>query len=91
MTLNTEYMGLKLKNPILVAAGPWSRDRASIQRSIDAGAGAVVTETITLEANQNPSPRLYMGSAGQQGSHTTKSYFSRHPTPPIIPAHSLWQ
>ena len=58
MTLNTEYMGLKLKNPILVAAGPWSRDRASIQRSIDAGAGAVVTETITLEANQNPSPRL---------------------------------
>ena len=70
MTLNTEYMGLKLKNPILVAAGPWSRDRASIQRSIDAGAGAVVTETITLEANQNPSPRLYMGSTGQMFNTT---------------------
>ena len=27
----------------------------------------------------------------QQESLTTKSYFSRHPTPPIIPAHSLWQ
>ena len=70
MTLNTEYMGLKLKNPILVAAGPWSRDRASIQRSIDAGAGAVVTETITLEANQNPSPRLYMGGNGQMFNTT---------------------
>lgn len=56
MSLSTEYMGLKLKNPIVVAAGPWSRDGASIQRSIDAGASAVVTETITLEANQNPSP-----------------------------------
>lgn len=51
MSLSTEYMGLKLKNPIVVAAGPWSRDGASIQRSIDAGASAVVTETITLEAN----------------------------------------
>ena len=38
MSLSTEYMGLKLKNPIVVAAGPWSRDGASIQRSIDAGA-----------------------------------------------------
>ena len=47
MSLSTEYMGLKLKNPIVVAAGPWSRDGASIQRSIDAGASAVVTETIT--------------------------------------------
>ena len=45
MSLSTEYMGLKLKNPIVVAAGPWSRDGASIQRSIDAGASAVVTET----------------------------------------------
>lgn len=65
MSLNTEYMGLKLKNPIVAAAGPWSRDGASIQRSIDAGAGAVVTETITLEANQNPSPRLYLSGSGQ--------------------------
>lgn len=65
MSLSTEYMGLKLKNPIVVAAGPWSRDGASIQRSIDAGASAVVTETITLEANQNPSPRLYLSSSGQ--------------------------
>ena len=30
MSLSTEYMGLKLKNPIVVAAGPWSRDGASL-------------------------------------------------------------
>ena len=65
MSLSTEYMGLKLKNPIMIAAGPWSRDAASIQRSIDAGAGAVVTETITLDASQNPSPRLYLSDSGQ--------------------------
>lgn len=65
MTFGTEYMGLELKNPILVAAGPWSRDGAAIQRSIDAGAAAVVTETITLEAVQNPCPRLYLSPSGQ--------------------------
>ena len=65
MSFGTDYMGLSLKNPIIVAAGPWSRDGASIQRSIDAGASAVITETIRLEANQNPSPRLYLSPTGQ--------------------------
>lgn len=59
MTICTDFMGITLKNPIVVAAGPWSRDSASIQRSIDAGAGAVVTETITLEANPILHPRIY--------------------------------
>ena len=47
--LATEFAGLPLKNPIVVAAGPWSRNGAAIQKSIDAGAAVVVTETITLE------------------------------------------
>ncbi|SIQ94145.1 dihydroorotate dehydrogenase (fumarate) [Alkalispirochaeta americana] len=54
-----EIMGLQLKNPILVAAGPWARDGVSIQRCLDAGASAVITETVTLEANNNICPRLY--------------------------------
>jgi len=52
-------MGLQLKNPVIVAAGPWARDGASLQRCIDAGAGAVITETVTMEANANIYPRLY--------------------------------
>lgn len=66
MSLETEYAGLTLKNPILVAAGPWSRSGAAMQRAIDAGAAAVVTETITLEASRSPSPRLFLGPHPEQ-------------------------
>ena len=59
MILSTKFLGLNLKNPIIVAAGPWSRDSKSIQKSIDAGAGAVITETITLETGINIRPRLF--------------------------------
>lgn len=59
MSLSTKFLGLNLKNPIIVASGPWSRDAKSIQASIDAGAGAVITETITLETGTNIRPRLY--------------------------------
>lgn len=60
MLLSTNFLGLQLKNPIIVASGPWSRDARSIQKSIDEGAGAVITETITLEAGVNIRPRLFM-------------------------------
>ncbi len=53
-------MGLRLKNPVLAASGPWTRDAAAIQACIDAGAGAVITETITLEANERICPRLFL-------------------------------
>jgi len=51
---------LHLKNPIIIAAGPWARDKCSIQKCIDNGAAAVTTETITLEAHNNLSPHIYM-------------------------------
>lgn len=60
MSKSTQLMGLPLKNPILVAAGPWARDGASLQRCIDAGAAAVITETLTLEAHRNICPRIYL-------------------------------
>ena len=60
MSKSTQLMGLSLKNPILVAAGPWARDGASLQRCIDAGAAAVITETLTLEAHRNICPRIYL-------------------------------
>ncbi len=55
-----DLMGIPLKNPVITAAGPWARDGKSIQRCIDAGAGAVITETITLEAKQRVSPRVFV-------------------------------
>lgn len=60
MSKPINLMGLNLKNPVITAAGPWARDGKSIQRCIDAGAGAVITETITLEAKQRVSPRLFV-------------------------------
>ena len=41
--MNTTFVGLKLKNPIILSAGPWSRDGLSIKRALEAGAGAVIT------------------------------------------------
>lgn len=57
MSKAIEFMGMQLKNPILVGAGPWSRNGEAMQRSIDAGAAAVCTKTITLEATPRVCPR----------------------------------
>lgn len=70
-----EIMGVQLKNPLVVAAGPWARDGASIQRCFDAGAGAVITETVTLEAHNNICPRLYFRDGG---TFNTKLYSHLH-------------
>ena len=59
MSLSVNFMGLSLKNPIIAAAGPWCRDAAAMQKAIDAGAAAVVTETITLEKSHMVSPRIF--------------------------------
>ena len=59
MAKAVSFMGLRLKSPVIAAAGPWSRDHAAIQRAIDAGAAAVVTETITLEGSGTIYPRIY--------------------------------
>ena len=59
MAKAVSFMGLRLKSPVIAAAGPWSRDHAAIQRAIDAGAAAVVTETITLEGSGMIYPRIY--------------------------------
>lgn len=76
MDLSVNLGGLHLKNPVMVAAGPWARNAASIQRCVEAGAGAVITETISLEANGNLSPRIYVGAEGQL--FNTKLYSDIH-------------
>ena len=54
MDMSTEYMGLKLSNPIVPSSSPLSHSVDSIRRLEDAGAGAVVMyslfeEQITLD------------------------------------------
>ncbi len=49
MDLSTTYLGKKLKNPLVPSASPLSRDEASIKLMEDAGAGAVVLESLFEE------------------------------------------
>ena len=55
--LTTTYLGLKLKNPLVVSASPLTEDIDNIRRMEDAGAAAVVMhslfeEQITLERHE---------------------------------------
>ena len=58
MSISVEFMGLKLKSPIIAASGPWNRDSISMKKALACGAGAVVTETIVNEVRKNVRPRL---------------------------------
>jgi dihydroorotate dehydrogenase/Pyruvate/2-oxoacid:ferredoxin oxidoreductase delta subunit len=50
--LSVEICGLKLRNPILTAAGPAMHDASALLAAAENGAGGLVTNTIT----RNPSP-----------------------------------
>lgn len=55
--LATKYLGLELKSPIVVSAGPLCKEIGNIKKMEDAGAGAVVLhslfeEQINLESNE---------------------------------------
>jgi dihydroorotate dehydrogenase (NAD+) catalytic subunit len=47
--LSVELAGIKLRNPLISASGPWGKDAETIKRTAQGGAGAVVTKTIRLK------------------------------------------
>ena len=51
-SLSTQYMGLKLKNPLIVASCSLSKDADGIKRLADNGAGAVVMKSLFEEQVQ---------------------------------------
>ncbi|MCS4542017.1 MAG: dihydroorotate dehydrogenase [Euryarchaeota archaeon] len=59
MELSIELAGLKLKNPTLLAAGVFGVTGASLKRVAQAGAGAVITKSISLKPNPGcPNPTI---------------------------------
>lgn len=50
--LSTEYMGLKLKNPVIAGASSLTANLNSIQEIEAAGAGAIVTKSLFEEQIQ---------------------------------------
>ena len=74
--LSTTYLGLKLKNPLVVSASPLSEDLDKIRRMEDSGAAAVVLhslfeEQITLESGELD---RYL-SAGTESFAESLTYF----------------
>ncbi len=64
--MKTEFLGLKLNSPIMISAGPWNRDGASIRKGIAAGAGAVVTESVVSDAFLDVRPRIAFDGFGAE-------------------------
>ena len=58
MDLTTTYLGLKLRNPIVVAASPLTEELANIKKMEDAGAAAVVFHSLFEEQLQIESDEL---------------------------------
>jgi hypothetical protein len=56
--LSVEIAGLKLKNPLMNAACPISRDAESMIELIKAGVGAVVAKTISVKPAIVPRPSM---------------------------------
>jgi len=56
--LTTQYLGLTLKNPLVVSASPLSEDLGNIRRMEDAGASAVVLPSLFEEQIQVESTTL---------------------------------
>lgn len=64
--LKTNFLGLELENPVIIAAGPWNRDGAALRESIASGAGAVVTESIVSDTLLDVRPRIACDEKGAQ-------------------------
>lgn len=64
--MKTDFLGLSLNSPIIVAAGPWSRDGEGIRRSLATGVGAVITETIVSDPSMDVRPRIAYDGLGAQ-------------------------
>ena len=64
--LKTDFLGMKLPNPIMISAGPWNRDGKGLKESLEAGAGAVVTESIVSDTVLDVRPRISCDNLGAQ-------------------------
>lgn len=76
MDLTTNYMGLKLRNPLVASASPLSNTTAGIRQLADAGVGAIVLyslfeEQLQREAEQNAAS----ADAGIESFAESLSYF----------------
>jgi dihydroorotate dehydrogenase (fumarate) len=76
MDLSTDYLGLKLKSPIVPSAGPISQEISNIKQMEDAGAGAVVLYSLFEEQLEHDSLELHHHTKVSMDSYAeATSYF----------------
>ena len=74
--LSTNYLGLKLKNPIIASASPLSKKVDSVKRLEDAGIGALVMYSLFEEQIMHESNALdYFLSRGTESFPEALTYF----------------
>ncbi len=66
--ISTEFAGLKLKNPIMTAAGPTSRDGMSLLNAAAGGVGGLVAKTVSVRPAEVPRPNMAALQNGRVGS-----------------------
>ena len=82
MDLTTTYLGLKLKNPLVVSASPLSESLANIRRMEDNGAAAVVMQSLFEEQIEIESAALDRFLEGPQpGAADVQSDHAAHVDP----------
>ena len=79
MDLTTNYLGLKLRSPLVVSASPLSEEVENIKRMEDAGAAAVVLYSLFEE--QLRQDRLEMNQNLQQGTESFAESLTYFPEP----------
>jgi dihydroorotate dehydrogenase (fumarate) len=76
INLNTTYLGLKLRSPLVVSASPLSRDIDSICRLEEAGASAIVLYSLFEEQlRQEEADLNYHLAAGTESFAESLTYF----------------
>jgi dihydroorotate dehydrogenase (fumarate) len=75
MDLNTNYLGLNLRNPLVASAGPLTSTPDGVRKLADAGVGAVVLPSLFEEQLNHQAARdSYLASAGTESFREALSY-----------------
>jgi dihydroorotate dehydrogenase (fumarate) len=75
MNLNTTYLGLKLRTPLVPSASPLSEDIDNIKRMEDAGASAVVLHSLFEEQLRHESHTLHHLTQSTESYPESLTYF----------------
>lgn len=80
MDLTTNYMGLRLRNPLVASAGPLSQTATGVRELADAGVGAVVMYSLFEEQMRREAERMAeLEEAHEDSFPEALSYFPEVP------------